>query len=73
MSHFLKNHFPINILILNYDAANLPIIQDDNYKPNFIICDVPCNGDGTLRKNKSLRRRWRIDYGLENHYIQYKN
>jgi len=73
MSHFLKNHFPINILILNYDAANIPIIQDDNYKHNFIICNVPCTGDGTLRKNKSLRRRWRIDYGLENHYIQYKN
>ena len=71
MSHFFKNHFPINILVLNYDAANLPIIQDDNYKPNIIICDVPCTGDGTLRKNKGLRRRWRIDYGLENHYIQY--
>ena len=71
MSHFFKNHFPINIIVLNYDASILPIIENDNYKPNIIICDVPCTGDGTLRKNKGLRRRWKIDYGLENHFIQY--
>ncbi len=71
MSHFFKNHFPINIVVLNYDASILPIIENDNYKPNIIICDVPCTGDGTLRKNKGLRRRWKIDYGLENHFIQY--
>ena len=70
MSHFFKNHFPINIIVLNYDASILPIIENDNYKPNIIICDVPCTGDGTLRKNKGLRRRWKIDYGLENHSIQ---
>ena len=72
MAHFFKAHFPINIVVTNNDAEKLPIIEDENYKPNIVICDVPCSGDGTLRKNKLIRKKWKIDFGLENHFIQVK-
>ena len=72
MAHFFKAHFPINIVVTNNNAENLPIIEDDNYKPNIVICDVPCSGDGTLRKNKLVRKKWKIEFGLEDHYTQVK-
>ena len=72
MAHFFKAHFPINIVITNNNAENLPVIEDDNYKPNIVICDVPCSGDGTLRKNKMIRKKWKIEFALENHYTQCK-
>ena len=72
MAHFFKAHFPINIVVTNNNAENYPIIEDENYRPNIIICDVPCSGDGTLRKNKMIRKKWRIEFGLENHFIQRK-
>ena len=72
MAHFFKAHFPINIVVTNSDAGKLPLIEDENYKPNIVICDVPCSGDGTLRKNKLVRKKWKIDFGLENHSIQVK-
>ncbi len=70
MAHFFKAHFPINIVVTNNDAQKLPLIEDDKYKPNIIICDVPCSGDGTLRKNKFIRKKWKIEFGLENHFLQ---
>jgi 16S rRNA C967 or C1407 C5-methylase (RsmB/RsmF family) len=72
MAHFFKAHFPINIVVTNNNAEKLPIIEDDNYKPNIVICDVPCSGDGTLRKNKFVRKKWKIEFGLEDHFIQTK-
>ena len=72
MAHFFKAHFPINIVVTNNKAENLPIIEDKNYRPNIVICDVPCSGDGTLRKNKMVRKKWRIEFGLENHFLQTK-
>jgi len=72
MAHFFKAHFPINIVVTNNNAENLPVIEDENYRPNVVICDVPCSGDGTLRKNKMVRKKWKIDFGLENHFTQIK-
>ena len=72
MAHFFKAHFPINIVVTNNNAENLPLIEDENYKPNIVICDVPCSGDGTLRKNKLVRKKWKIDFGLEDHFTQVK-
>ena len=72
MAHFFKAHFPINIVVTNNNAESLPVIEDENYRPNIVICDVPCSGDGTLRKNKMVRKKWKIDFGLENHFTQIK-
>jgi 16S rRNA C967 or C1407 C5-methylase (RsmB/RsmF family) len=29
-----------------------------------VLCDVPCSGDGTLRKNQGLWKEWHIGQGL---------
>ena len=35
-----------------------------------ILCDVPCSGDGTLRKNVDAWRRWTPFMGLRQHRVQ---
>ena len=35
-----------------------------------ILCDVPCSGDGTLRKNVDAWRRWTPFMGLRQHKVQ---
>ncbi|GMF23416.1 unnamed protein product [Phytophthora lilii] len=35
-----------------------------------VLCDVPCSGDGTLRKNQALWKEWHIGQGLTLHPIQ---
>ncbi|KAL7693885.1 putative SAM-dependent methyltransferase RsmB/NOP2-type, Zinc finger, CCHC-type [Plasmopara halstedii] len=35
-----------------------------------VLCDVPCSGDGTLRKNQTLWKEWHIGQGLTLHPIQ---
>jgi len=36
-------------MIINQDVTTLP----DNIKFDRVLCDVPCSGDGTVRKNDS--------------------
>ena len=51
-----------SVIITNHDAAimpNLQITSGDgatkmNLKFDRILCDVPCSGDGTVRKNADL-------------------
>jgi 16S rRNA C967 or C1407 C5-methylase (RsmB/RsmF family) len=35
-----------------------------------ILCDVPCSGDGTLRKNKTIYKTWSHTQGNGLHHIQ---
>ena len=35
-----------------------------------ILCDVPCSGDGTLRKNPDLWGRWTVSAGIGLHRLQ---
>ena len=35
-----------------------------------VLCDVPCSGDGTLRKAPDLWRRWSDGLGLGVHRMQ---
>ncbi|CAF0846563.1 unnamed protein product [Rotaria sp. Silwood1] len=46
--------------IINHDASNLPNLKfnDGNILFDRILCDVPCSGDGTLRKNPDLWKKW---------------
>ena len=43
------------LFVINNDARFLPNLKVDNKNVNLkfdrILCDVPCSGDGTLRKN----------------------
>ena len=35
-----------------------------------VICDVPCSGDGTIRKDKHILPMWKPNFGNELHSLQ---
>ena len=54
------------VIITNHDASIMPNLQmtssagtKKNLKFDRILCDVPCSGDGTLRKNADI---WQVSY-----------
>lgn len=44
----------------------------DFVKYDRVLCDVPCSGDGTLRKNIDIWGRWNVNQGISLHIIQVK-
>ena len=40
------------------------------YRFHRILCDVPCSGDGTLRKSPDLWKKWTPASGVELHSLQ---
>lgn len=36
-----------------------------------VLCDVPCSGDGTLRKNPAIWGKWRISSAVSLHPLQF--
>ena len=68
-------------IITNHDASIMPNMKitdpkNPNEKVNLrfdrILCDVPCSGDGTLRKNADIWPKWSAAIGLNLHGIQYR-
>lgn len=35
-----------------------------------VLCDVPCSGDGTLRKDFKVWNKWSPAFGMEIHGMQ---
>ncbi|TNV84770.1 hypothetical protein FGO68_gene17463 [Halteria grandinella] len=62
------------MLITNNDARRLPNLRADEtgltMKFDRILCDVPCSGDGTLRKNPSLWKNFNAHLGHATHPLQ---
>ncbi|PRD30267.1 UNVERIFIED_CONTAM: Nsun2 [Trichonephila clavipes] len=64
------------LLITNNDAANFPNIKIKdgdkrvNLKFDRILCDVPCSGDGTLRKTAEIWKKWNAANGNNMHGLQ---
>ena len=62
------------VLITNNDARIFPNLKITGERKNFefdrILCDVPCSGDGTLRKNLGLWRTFHSHLGHSNHSLQ---
>lgn len=58
--------------IINHDASNLPNLKtpDGNLTFDRILCDVPCSGDGTLRKNPDLWKKWNPGHAFSLQSIQ---
>ncbi|KAJ3896030.1 S-adenosyl-L-methionine-dependent methyltransferase [Lentinula edodes] len=66
-------------MVTNLDASNYPSIKlsaasSTNRKEQLlfdrILCDVPCSGDGTLRKNIGIWKHWQPNDGNGLHGLQ---
>ncbi len=78
--HQLKRLSSANLIVSNHDATQFPSIKlpstaDAPNKPVYlkfdrILADVPCSGDGTLRKNANLWREWQPGSALGLHLTQ---
>ncbi|GJD10539.1 tRNA (cytosine(34)-C(5))-methyltransferase [Galdieria sulphuraria] len=64
--HQLKRFSCPYIVITNHEAQKFPV----GMRFNRILCDVPCSGDGTLRKSPDLWKRWYADTGMNLHPLQ---
>uniref|UniRef100_A0A7N9AK22 tRNA (cytosine(34)-C(5))-methyltransferase n=1 Tax=Mastacembelus armatus TaxID=205130 RepID=A0A7N9AK22_9TELE len=64
------------IMVVNHDASCIPTLQiDSNGKKDIlfydrVLCDVPCSGDGTMRKNIDVWKKWTTSNSLHLHGLQ---
>jgi len=79
MVHQVKRLQSPCFIITNHDATHFPKIRTntDIENPEFqlfdrILCDVPCSGDGTMRKNFDVWTKWHPQQGPNMHGLQSK-
>uniref|UniRef100_A0A8C4ZWK7 tRNA (cytosine(34)-C(5))-methyltransferase n=1 Tax=Gadus morhua TaxID=8049 RepID=A0A8C4ZWK7_GADMO len=64
------------IMVINHDASIIPSLQvaTDGWREALfydrILCDVPCSGDGTMRKNIDVWKKWTTANSLHLHGLQ---
>lgn len=71
--HQVKRLASPNLLVTNHDAQMYPRIklsESENLKFDRILCDVPCSGDGTMRKNVNVWKEWKVGTGIGLHTLQ---
>ena len=71
-----------NIIVTNHDATQFPSIRISSEKDKFgheineylkfdrVLADVPCSGDGTLRKNPNIWKDWTPGSAFGLHPVQ---
>ncbi|XP_033831347.1 RNA cytosine C(5)-methyltransferase NSUN2 [Periophthalmus magnuspinnatus] len=64
------------IMVINHDASCIPTLhitadgKRDILFYDRILCDVPCSGDGTMRKNIDVWKKWTTSNSLHLHGLQ---
>ncbi|KAJ7338361.1 hypothetical protein JRQ81_011407 [Phrynocephalus forsythii] len=65
-----------SIMVVNHDASSIPRLQittngrKETLSYDRILCDVPCSGDGTMRKNIDVWKKWTTQNSLQLHGLQ---
>ena len=63
------------LIITNHDASCLPNLQTSsgsNLKFDRVLADVPCTGDGTMRKNPDIWPKWNPKNSHSLHGLQHR-
>lgn len=64
--HQLRRFGSPKLIVTHHEAQHFPkFMMFDR-----VLCDVPCSGDGTLRKAPDMWRRWNSDMGISLHRLQ---
>ena len=56
----------------NMDASQFPVPKNPKKLFDTVICDVPCSGDGTIRKDSHILPNWTPATGNSLHILQLK-
>ncbi|PKA65867.1 multisite-specific tRNA:(cytosine-C5)-methyltransferase [Apostasia shenzhenica] len=81
--HQTKRMCSSNLIVTNHEAQHFPSLsvkdcpreEPGEVKKNIlqfdrVLCDVPCSGDGTLRKAPDIWRKWNSGMGNGLHRLQ---
>lgn len=72
--HQIKRLNSPNAVVVNHDAQMFPKMRLEENGPYIkfdrILCDVPCSGDATMRKNIMVWKEWRFGNALGLHPLQ---
>ena len=74
LTHQAKRLNLPSLFVTCNDARKFPNLKEDEnmfkFKYDRILCDVPCSGDGTLRKNTGLWKNFHAHMGHNLHELQ---
>lgn len=72
--HQIKRLNSPNVVVVNHDSQMFPnmVLEEGGKSVKFdrILCDVPCSGDGTMRKNVMVWKDWKFGNGIGLHRLQ---
>lgn len=75
LTHQTKRANSPGLLVTNHEAQNFPDIKSRGGRTfpfDCILTDVPCSGDGTMRKAPDIWPRWTVGNGNGLHPLQLK-